>query len=175
MTDGVKRTVVAQQAIELGEALNVRLREMSVGANVPKRLEVVSLDAESTRGGELARQSIVLTPIEAGARGAVMCGWLDVSNREAEIRDYALVDAQFNERYHIPFDVERDDYERLVGALHEILNHQDFVFSRVKAAASADDAANDFYDEAGGGWMRMGLIVAVGCLVGLGIAYLFGG
>lgn len=175
MNDGVKRTVVAQRAIELGELLNLRLAEMPVGGEVPKRLEVISIDAESTRGGEMARQSIVLSPVDASARGAIMCGWLDVSNRAAELRDYALVRDQFSERYQLEIDVGRGEYEALVAALHEILNHHGFVFSRLKAAAVADDEPDELMGDEGGGWMRMGLIVLIGCAVGLGVAYLLGG
>lgn len=176
MNDGVKRTVVAQRAIELGELLNLKFEAMPVGADVAKRLEVVSIDAESTRGGEMARQSIVLSPVDAGARGAIMCGWMDVANREAELRDYAIVRAQFSERYHSPFDVQREEYEALIAALHETLSHHGFFFSRLRVAApSAEDELSDSKGEAGGGWMRTGLILAIGCAVGLGVAYLLGG
>ncbi|NLE47293.1 MAG: hypothetical protein GX614_02700 [Sandaracinaceae bacterium] len=174
MSDGIKRTEVAQRAIDLGEALNIKLREMSAGSVVPKHLEVIPLDAESTRGGEFARQSIVLTPDEEGARGSIMCGWIDVSNRAAEMRDYALVRDQFRERYQMPLDVSREEYERLVGALHAVLSYHKFVFSRLKSASSPEPELPEIAGGESGGWLRMAVIVLVGCGVGLGIAYLLG-
>src|SRR5690606_3121421 len=66
MTDGVKRTVVAQQAIDLGELLNFRFEHRHVGRDAPKRLSVITLASQSTGGGKLARQSVVLTPLEEG-------------------------------------------------------------------------------------------------------------
>lgn len=171
MTDGVKRTVVAQQAIDLGEILNFRFARKHVGRDVPKRLSVITLDSQSTGGGKMARQSVVLTPLEEGVQGTIMCGWVDVARREAEIREYRLVADQYEARYHVGFDVGAEEYEALLAELQSMLANQGYALTRARAVSLAPPRP-----EAPAAESRSPLVtvlwIVVGCAVGLGIAYL---
>jgi hypothetical protein len=171
MTDGVKRTVVAQQAIDLGELLNFRFERKYVGRNVPKRLSVITLDSQSTGGGRMARQSVVLTPLEEGVQGTIMCGWLDVARRDAEVREHRLVAEQFEARYHVPFDVGHDEYEALVGELQSFLANQGFTFARGRVVSLAPPRPAPPPAERSSPLGTL-LWVVFGCVFGLGIAYL---
>lgn len=171
MTDGVKRTVVAQQAIDLGELLNFRFERKHVGRDVPKRLSVITLDSQSTEGGKLARQSVVLTPLEEGAQGSIMCGWVDVARREAELREHGLVREQFEARYHVPFDVSHDEYEALIADVQSLLANQGFTIARARAASLVPPAPAAPVESSRNSLVTFVWIV-VGCIVGLAIAYL---
>jgi len=173
MTDGVKRTVVAQQAIDLGELLNFRFEKKHVGRVVPKRLSVVTLESQSTGGGKMARQSLVLTPVEEGVQGSIMCGWIDVARREAEIREHRVVAEQFEARYHLPFDVGPEEYERLVGELGSLLSHQRFTIARARAVSITPSAAEKAGVEKGS-FLPTLIWILFGCVFGLAIAYLIG-
>ena len=171
MTDGVKRTVLAQRAIDLGELLNFRFEKKPVGREIPKRLSVVTLEAQSTDGGKMARQSIVLSPLEEGVQGSVMCGWVDVARREAELRDHGLVADQFEARYRLAFDVGVEEYDALFAELQATLANQGFTITRARASSIAP-SAREQHVESRGGAIRTLVWIVVGCVAGLGIAYL---
>jgi hypothetical protein len=171
MTDGVKRTVVAQQAIDLGELLNFRFEQKFVGKDVPKRLSVITLESQSTGGGKMARQSVVLTPLEEGVQGSIMCGWIDVARREAELREHRLVADQFEARYHVPFDVGFDEYEALLSELQSVLANQGFTLARARVVSLAPPGPAAASPERGNPLGTV-LWILFGCIFGLGIAYL---
>lgn len=126
MSEKVKRTMVSQQAMEMSQLLTLRFARQAVGSEVPKRLTVQAPDGPSTEGGKRARQSIVLTPVDEGAPGAVMCGWLDIAQRAAELRTHAVVSQSHEDRYHKPLDVAQEQYDALMTDVLNLLSSQAF-------------------------------------------------
>lgn len=112
-------TVMAHQAVNVAELLNRGLHKKTICKD-PRHIEVTEPSGPSTQGGKRARQSITLVPI-SGEGGVIMCGWLDVAQREAELRDYDEVSAQFKQRFGQRFDATREEYEKLMGELRGMI------------------------------------------------------
>lgn len=122
----VKRTMMAQQALEVSDLLNMRFSGMPVGQEPKKRLLVNAPDGPSTDGGKKARQSITIGPADATSAAALMCGWIDVAHKKAELRSYRVVAAQSEQRYHKAFDVTQAEYEGLIREAQSLLGFQGF-------------------------------------------------
>jgi len=138
MSEKVKRTMVSQQAMEMSQLLTLRFARQAVGSEVPKRLTVQAPDGPSTEGGKRARQSIVLTPVEDGAPGAIMCGWLDIAQKAAELRTHAVVAQSHRDRYHKELDVAQDQYDALMTDVVNLLASQSFHTNIVDLADVGD-------------------------------------
>jgi hypothetical protein len=122
----VKRTMMAQQALEVSDLLNMRFASMLVGQEPKKRLLVNAPDGPSTDGGKKARQSITIAPADNSGATVLMCGWIDVAQKKAELRTYRVVAEQSTQRYHRPFDVTMPEYESLTREANSLLTLQGY-------------------------------------------------
>jgi hypothetical protein len=118
-------TQMAHQAVNAAELLNKGLHKKTVGKKDPRHLEVSEPSGPSTGGGKRARQSINLVPI-SGEGGVIMCAWLDVAQRAADIRPYDEVEEQFKRRFGGKFDVTPDEYRILMKDLEGMLEQLGF-------------------------------------------------
>jgi hypothetical protein len=118
-------TQMAHQAVNAAELLNKGLHKKTVGKKDPRHLEVSEPSGPSTGGGKRARQSINLVPI-SGEGGVIMCAWLDVAQRAADIRPYDEVEQQFKKRFGSKFDVTPDEYRILMKDLEGMLEQLGF-------------------------------------------------
>lgn len=162
----VKRTMMAQQALEVSDLLNMRFAGMLVGQEPKKRLQVNAPDGPSTDGGKRARQSITVQQPDGG--NALMCGWLDVAQKKAELRTYRVIAEHSEQRYHRPFDVTQGEYDNLMREAQSLLKLQGYevhLHDELAAAAPARvSAVAPAPSEAGSG--GKGVIIA---LVALGL------
>lgn len=136
----VKRTMMAQQALEVSDLLNMRFASMLVGQAPHKRLLVNAPDGPSTDGGKRARQSITIAPADNSGGAALMCGWLDVAQKKAELRTYRVMSEQSEQRYHRPFDVTSAEYDGLLREAQSLLKLQGYdvhVFDELAGAQAA--------------------------------------
>jgi len=143
MTDA-KRTVVAQAALDTSALLNMRFAPRLVGTQTKRRLTIAVPDGPSTDGGKKSRQSIVLVPAEDASAGTVMCGWLDVAQRRAELRVHGVVEAQYVARYKHEFDVPKDAYDGLLRDFKSTLEMQQIevaIIDSVPAGLEGDSRA----------------------------------
>lgn len=139
MTGEVKRTRMAQAALEASDLLNMRFANRPIGVNPPRKLMVAAPDGPSTDGGRKVRQSIVLSPTVPSNVGQVMVGWLDISQKRAELRVHALVTTQFEQRYHQSFDITVEAYDVLMRDVRSMLTAQDIVVTVVDALPVAKE------------------------------------
>lgn len=135
MTTQVKRTLIAQQALETSDLLNLRFQSRLVGTATPRKLMVAVPDGPSSDGGKKVRQSIVLAPAHAkdAAAGTVMVGWLDIVQKRAELRVHAVVKSQFEQRWHQPFDVPKEPYDALMRDVQSMLGVQEIEVAVIQA------------------------------------------
>lgn len=124
MNPQVKRTLVAQAAMETSDILNLRFAGRIVGTRTPRRLMVAAPDGPSTDGGKRVRQSIVLAPVQDASAGTVMVGWLDIAQKRAELRVHAVVRAQYEQRYRQAFDVPQDAYDAIMRDVQTMFQAQ---------------------------------------------------
>jgi hypothetical protein len=110
----------------VSDLLNMRFAGMLVGQEPKKRLLVNAPDGPSTDGGKKARQSITIAPADNSGATVLMCGWIDVAQKKAEIRTYRVVAEQSTQRYHRPFDVTMPEYESLTREANSLLTLQGY-------------------------------------------------
>ncbi len=128
------RTFHANQAVQISDLVSIKFAEQRFGTSQPRVLRVTEPDGPSTDGGLKARQSVILVPEGAEtSAGAVICGFIDVSRRSAELRPYAAVSQQHQSRFGAPLDISKLEYERCLTELHEFLRSQ-AIDSRIQLA-----------------------------------------
>jgi len=114
-------TVVAQEAMDIGDHLLLLFSKKTVGENPRMRVDVAKPDGPSTEGGKKARQTISLVPVE-GVSGKVMVGWLDVGQKRVEVRSFRVVRHQYYDRYGTDFRVSQWEYEEIAKELTDFLH-----------------------------------------------------
>lgn len=157
-------TQMAHQAVNAAELLNVGLHKKTVGKKDPRHIEVSEPSGPSTGGGKRARQSITLVPI-SGEGGVIMCGWLDVAQKAADLRPYDEIAEQFKARFGMKFDVTADEYRILMLDLEAML--QQLGFQMVQFEDEEEDAGL-----AGGKGIRIAAAAVALVVVGLVIMLL---
>src|SRR5687768_14401573 len=95
----IRRTMHADQAVHLADLVSLKFSSIRYGTTSKRVLKVMEPDGPSTDGGRKARQSIVLAPEEGDEKGTIVCGWLDVFRRVAELKSYPVVSQTHQERY----------------------------------------------------------------------------
>lgn len=128
------RTFHANQAVQISDLVSLKFGDQTFGTAQRRVLRVTEPDGPSTDGGLKARQSIILVPEGAEtSAGAVLCGFIDVSRRSAELRPYATVSQQHQSRFGAPLDISKLEYERCIQEVHEFLRTQ-AIDSRIQLA-----------------------------------------
>ncbi len=123
------RTFHASQAVQISDLIALKFTDQRFGTGVPRVLKVTEPDGPSTDGGLKARQSILLVAEDPEAHpsaAAIVCGFIDVSRRSAELRPFSAVSQQHQARYGGNIDIGKGEYERCVHDLHEFLRAQAF-------------------------------------------------
>jgi hypothetical protein len=128
-------TINAREGFNAAEVVNAAFGKRALGTTTPRRLEVIEPDGPSTAGGKRARQTIRLVPL-AGSAAPLMVGSLDASQRAVDLRSYATVRAQYEERFSQPLDISGDDYTRLCKDLQATLSAFKYTFTIENAEAT---------------------------------------
>ncbi|HEX5660639.1 MAG TPA: hypothetical protein VFX59_25775 [Polyangiales bacterium] len=132
-------TINAREGFNAAEVVNAAFGKRAIGSTTPRRLEVIEPDGPSTAGGKRARQTIRLVAL-SGTAAPLMCGSLDASQRSVELRSYATVCAQYEERFNQPLDISAEDYTKLCKDLQATLTVFKYTFT-VEAAETTDKRA----------------------------------
>ncbi|MBK6687824.1 MAG: hypothetical protein IPG45_25340 [Deltaproteobacteria bacterium] len=176
MVDDPNRTVHAQQAFEFSDVFGYKFAVLAYGQQKPRRLKLNAPEGMSTAGGRQARQSMVL---QADDGESVVCGWVDVPQKSAEIRAFQAVAQAFEARYKRSFDLPKADYERMVMDLEGFLKIQKIDFHISESAAvpapriSAPPAAVEVVDDDPPPQLGMALgMLGLGLIIGFGLGYL---
>jgi hypothetical protein len=122
---GAIYTMMAHQALNVSELLNTGLAKKTIGKKDPRKLEVSEPNGPSTSGGKRARQSITMIAV-SGEGGVLMCGWLDVAQKLAEVRPYDDVADQFKQRFGSKFEPTQEEYDKLIKDLVTMLGTMGF-------------------------------------------------
>jgi hypothetical protein len=116
---GEIRTAFSNKAAMVADLVKATFARRSYGT-APYRLRIDEPDGPSTAGGLHARQPISLVSRLESAPAVVM-GWVDVSKKESQLRNYAVVARRHQGRYNIPLDINEEEYERFLNELVETL------------------------------------------------------
>lgn len=180
MVDEPNRTVHAQQAFEFTDLFAYKFGSRLYG-QPPRRLRLMEPDGPSTAGGRQARQSIVLQPDEGEQK--LVLGWIDVTQKTAELKGYNLVKAQHLARFSQKFGMDRGTYDAVLKELIGFLNiqkieHKVLEGAPVGASRSARSPAGASSAPAASGYGAPHLIgmLVMGVVIGVALGFLlFGG
>jgi hypothetical protein len=117
----ISRTHHADQAVHLTDLVRLKFVNQRFGTLRKRVVRLMSPDGPSTDGGRKARQSIVLMPEDGELGGAIVCGWLDVFRRVAELKTFHIVAAAFQDRYGMSIDISKTEYQRMLDMMLEFL------------------------------------------------------
>ncbi|MCK6548938.1 hypothetical protein L6R52_24045 [Myxococcota bacterium] len=178
MAEDQHRTIHAQQAFEFVDVFNLKFAIHTFGASPKRRIKLMEPEV-STDGGRKARQPVVLAGVDDEGARPLVCGWLDVPRRVAELRTYGALRQQFEGRAGAQLDLPRDEYDRaiqeLVGFLkiHRIETTMLEAAARPSVAPTERPAAKPAPTSTPVAPM-LGMLV-IGILIGLGLGYLLFG
>lgn len=113
------RTAFANKAAVIADLVRAAFARKSYGT-AAYRLRIDEPDGPSTAGGLLARQPISLVSTQEWAP-AIPCGWVDVSKKEAQLRNHAAVLKRHRSRYSRGLDLTEEEYERFFTELVDTL------------------------------------------------------
>jgi translation initiation factor IF-2 len=114
------RTMFANHSALLAEELRAALSKKVYGRGPHRVLRIDEPEGPSTAGGKLARQSIALVP-RKGSGPSLVCGWVDVSKREAQLRNFDAVAKRYESHHGEPLELRADEYERFLNDVEEVL------------------------------------------------------
>lgn len=125
-------TSVASSMVMHTQIVTGRLAKVPVGGS-KRVLQISELTGPSSNGGELARQSLMLS----GGGEQPVCGWVDFAAAVAEVRDYPTMKAGYETRFRKTFDVLEPEYR---GFLQKLL----LVFKElgVRCEVTGDEVAS---------------------------------
>jgi hypothetical protein len=113
------RTMFASHAALFAERLRDRFSRKMYGR--PHRvLRIDEPEGPSTAGGRLARQPLLLVP-RKGSGPNLVCGWVDVPKKEAQLRGHESVSRRFEAQHGTPLELAPEEYERFLDDLVETM------------------------------------------------------
>ena len=113
---GAIYTMTAAAGANAADLVNAGMIKKVIGKANPRRVMVAPPDGPSTSGGKFARQTITLASA-SGQGAAIMCGWLDVAQKAASLRDYRAVSEHHKARTGKDLDISAEEY---LGVLHDL-------------------------------------------------------
>jgi hypothetical protein len=114
------RTMFANHSALLAEQLRGAMSSKVYGRGPHRVLRIDEPEGPSTAGGKLARQAISLVPRKGNAP-SLMCGWVDVSKREAQLRNFEAVARRYEAHHGQPLEMQPEEYERFLRDVEEVL------------------------------------------------------
>jgi hypothetical protein len=114
------RTMFANHSALLAEQLRGAMSSKMYGRGPHRVLRIDEPEGPSTAGGKLARQAISLVP-RKGTGPSLMCGWVDVSKREAQLRNFEGVAKRYESHHGEPLEMQAEEYERFLTDVEEVL------------------------------------------------------
>jgi hypothetical protein len=115
------RTAFSSRAVLIADLLRDKFSRRFFGRSPYRVLRVDAPEGPSTAGGLLARQSISLVARQ-GAAPSVVCGWVDTSKSEAQLRGYESVARRYESHHGTPLDLSPEHYERFLDEVVETLS-----------------------------------------------------
>ncbi|MBL0696352.1 hypothetical protein JJE73_22165 [Comamonas sp. JC664] len=114
------RTMFANHSALLAEQLREALSKKMYGRGPHRVLRIDEPEGPSTAGGKLARQAISLVP-RKGSGPSLTCGWVDVSKREAQLRNFESVARRYEDHHGEPLELQPEEYERFLNDVEAVL------------------------------------------------------
>ena len=118
--DGSNRTMFSSQAALIADLVREKFSRRFFGRSPFRVLRIDEPEGPSTAGGLLARQNISLVA-QQGSAPTILCGWVDVSKKEAQLRSYESVSRRHEARHGQKMELGPEHYERFLNDLEDTL------------------------------------------------------
>lgn len=174
------RTMFASKAVTVSTAFAARFRDLRLGGRIVRRVQVQSMDVETTGHGQQARMAISL--VEDGQDAAraykLVCGWLDVKNDVAKFRNFATLAKMWQGHSGDKLDMPREEYQNFLQQAEAFLKENGVfmaLFDEEQAWAEKTGPRNSVAQKgstAVQGWSTFALAVA--SLIGMGVGFILG-
>lgn len=173
---GVERTFHAMAALELSTLFGHSFGRTTFGITPKYRVKMTQANAQSTRGGALARQSILLY-VDGNDLQNIVIGFVESAKQRAELRSYALMNRIFEERYRRGFDMVETEYEKLLTRIREFADVQGInVRTQHELARFEQPSPRTSDDKSAGIQLKQVVLLLLGVLlIGVGIGYALAG
>jgi translation initiation factor IF-2 len=119
-SDASNRTVFSSQAALIADLVRDKFSSRFFGRSPFRVLRIDEPEGPSTAGGRLARQNISLV-VQQGSAPSIVCGWVDVSKKEAQLRSYESVSRRHEARHGQKMELGPEHYERFLNDLEDTL------------------------------------------------------
>ncbi|MFY1826846.1 hypothetical protein ACN47A_13080 [Myxococcus fulvus] len=164
------RTMFANHSALLAEQLREALSKKMYGRGPHRVLRIDEPEGPSTAGGKLARQNISLVP-RKGSGPSLVCGWVDVSKREAQLRNHEAVAKRYEAHHGEPLELVAEEYERFLNDVEEVLAKAVIKVRLIvpEEQAGARLVAPAVKDRAKGGVPMLLVLVLMGVAFALGL------
>ncbi|MBN1203318.1 MAG: hypothetical protein JXB05_00145 [Myxococcaceae bacterium] len=116
---GELRTTFSHEAALITDLLRAKFAQRRYGP-ARYRLRVGEPEGPSTAGGLLARQPLSLVTRD-GSMPAIVCGWVDISKREAQLRSHGVVVRRHQHHHGSPPSLSAQEYEKFLRKLMDTL------------------------------------------------------
>jgi len=113
------RTEFANQGALMADLLKETFAQRRYGP-AKYRLHIEEPSGPSTSGGRQARQPLSLVSRKEPVP-AIVCGWVNVAQKEAQVRSYGVVARRYESRHGYPPKLSQDEYERFLDKLMDTL------------------------------------------------------
>jgi len=115
------RTMFSSRAVLIADQLRDKFSRRFFGRPPYRVLRIDEPEGPSTAGGLLARQAISLVSRQ-GSAPSVVCGWVDTSKSEAQLRGYESVVRRYESHHGTQLDLSPEHYERFLDDVVETLS-----------------------------------------------------
>ncbi|HYH97315.1 hypothetical protein [Hyalangium sp.] len=113
------RTEFAQQGVLIADLLRTTFAQRRYGP-ARYRLHIVEPNGPSTGGGRQARQPLSLVSRKESVP-AIVCGWVNVAQREAQVRSYGVMAQRYERRHGSTPRLTEEEYGRFLDKLMDTL------------------------------------------------------
>lgn len=122
--DNQTRTAFASKALQVTALFETYFSKTAIGGDVPRTVKVSMEVGESTGGGKMARESIMLVPSDGSRNGTLVVGWIDVGADTAELRMYEVLAAHYQDRYGKALNLNRNQYDDFLAKAQEFFKNE---------------------------------------------------
>ncbi len=129
------RTEFASRALLVSDIFNVKFKKTRFSGSTPRVVMVDAEEKESTGGGKMARESVLLVPERAAPGVAnIVVGFIDVGTSAAELRSYNALLARHRQRFgDMAFDIKQEEYDAFVQQAKAFLEAEKITVNLVDA------------------------------------------
>ncbi|WP_224360352.1 hypothetical protein [Hyalangium versicolor] len=113
------KKLAAKQSSSITDFLRSAFTQRLYGSS-RYQLRIGTLTSSKAGGKRKQREPLLLAPSQE-TQPAILCGWLDASRKQAQVRSYGVMALMHENRYGDEPDISEEEYERFLNKLMDTL------------------------------------------------------